>query len=107
MTSAALRSETVRREWRYARQQGRCVVPVIGTKSLDFSDLPRWMASAHFYDLDIAEQEKRFIRQLESPCMTPRVPMMAPQPPADYVPRPQEFAALKKALLDPQGEPVA
>ena len=65
------------------------------------------MASAHFYDLDIAEQEKRFLRQLESPCVTPRVPMMAPLPPADYVPRPEEFAALKAALLDPQGEPVA
>ena len=25
----ALASEVVRREWRYARQQGRCVVPVI------------------------------------------------------------------------------
>ena len=33
--------------------------------------------------------------------------MMAPQPPADYVPRPEEFAALKAALLDPKGEPVA
>ena len=33
--------------------------------------------------------------------------MMAPSPPADYVPRPDEFAALKAALLDPRGEPVA
>ena len=33
--------------------------------------------------------------------------MMAPPPPTDYVPRPQEFAALKTALLDPRGEPVA
>lgn len=100
MTPAALRSDVVRREWRYARQQGRCVVPVMGAKPLDFSGLPRWMASAHFYDLDIAEQERRFIRQLESPCTTPRVPMMAPPLPVDYVPRPEEFAALKAALLD-------
>src|SRR4051794_23988873 len=107
MTPAALASEAVRREGRYARQQGRCVVPVIGAKPLDSPRLPRWMASAHFYDLEIAEQEKRFVRQLESPCVTPRVPMMAPLPPADYVPRPEEFAALKTALLDPKGEPVA
>ena len=69
MTPAAVRSETVRREWRYARQQGRCVVPVMGAKPLDVASLPRWMASAHFYDLDIEEQEKRFIRQLEGPCV--------------------------------------
>src|SRR3954469_1408117 len=70
ITPAALVSEVVRREWRYARQQGRCIVPVMGTKPLDFSSLPRWMASSHFYDLDIPEQEKVFIRQLESPCTT-------------------------------------
>ena len=45
----------------------------MGAKPLDFSSLPRWMASANFYDLDIAEQWWRFVRQLESPCATPRV----------------------------------
>ena len=107
MTPAALGSDTVRREWRYARQQGRCVVPVMGAKPLDLSGLPRWMASAHFYDLGIAEQWKRLLRQLESPCTTQRVPMMAPPPPVDFVARPDEFAALKAALLDERGEPVA
>ncbi len=107
MTPAALRSDVVRREWRHARQQGRCVVPVMGAKPLDFSSLPRWMASAHFYDLDIPEQWKRFVRQLESPCTSPRVPMMAPSTPVDFVARPEEFAALKTALLDARGEPVA
>ena len=107
MTPAALGSDVVRREWRHARQQGRCVVPVMGAKPLDFSSLPRWMASAHFYDLDIPEQWKRFVRQLESPCTSPRVPMMAPSTPVDFVARPEEFAALKTALLDARGEPVA
>ena len=31
MTPAAMQSETVRKEWRYARQQGVCVYPVKGS----------------------------------------------------------------------------
>lgn len=52
MTPAAMGSETVRKEWRYARQQGVCVYPVKGEPDLDFASLPHWMRSAHFYDLD-------------------------------------------------------
>ena len=52
ITEAALKSELVRREWRYARQQGVTVYPVQAASGIDFSTLPRWMRSAHFYDLD-------------------------------------------------------
>ena len=34
MTPAAMLSQTVRREWRYARQQGVCVYPVKGAPDL-------------------------------------------------------------------------
>src|SRR2546426_12648327 len=34
MTPAAMQSEMVRKEWRYARQQGVCVYPVKGTPHL-------------------------------------------------------------------------
>ena len=34
MTPAAMQSETVRKEWRYARQQGVCVYPVKGEPDL-------------------------------------------------------------------------
>src|SRR6266704_5153217 len=37
MTPAAVVSETVRKEWRYARQQGVCVYPMIGAPDLDFN----------------------------------------------------------------------
>jgi hypothetical protein len=47
MTPAAMNSETVRKEWRYARQQGVCVYPVKGVPDLDFASLPHWMSSAH------------------------------------------------------------
>ncbi|MFZ1104160.1 MAG: hypothetical protein WAN86_15175 [Hyphomicrobiaceae bacterium] len=35
-----------------------------------------------------------------------RVPMMAPEPPADFVPRPVEFDGLKRRLLDAKGDAV-
>src|SRR5689334_15598900 len=34
VTPAALESDTVRKEWRYARQQGVCVYPIKGTPKL-------------------------------------------------------------------------
>src|SRR5438876_5474696 len=59
MTPAALQSTMVRREWHYARQQGVCVYPVQATQHLDFSQLPRWMRSVHFYDLH--EEWQKFV----------------------------------------------
>src|ERR1700722_16171705 len=41
MSQATLHSETVQKEWRYARQQGVCVYPVKAAE-FDFSLLPRW-----------------------------------------------------------------
>ena len=76
MTSAALGSEYVRREWRYARQQGKCVIPVIGAKGIDFDSLPGWMRRAHFVDPDEPDQWRRFVRTLEAPCKATRAPFM-------------------------------
>ena len=42
-TPAALQSPMVRREWRYARQRGVAVYPVLGDKPVDLDALPRWM----------------------------------------------------------------
>ena len=44
---------------------------------------------------------------LAGPSKQNRVPMMAPEPPADFVQRPAEFGALKAKLLNPQGDAVA
>ena len=106
MTPAAMRSETVRREWRYARQQGVCVYPVIGEPDLDFNSLPRWMRNAHFYDID--HQWQKLVNDLNTHCQQQRVPFMVEDLPADYVARPREFEALIEKLLDQQREePVA
>src|SRR6266496_245789 len=106
MTPAAMLSETVRKEWRYARQQGVCVYPVKGVPDLDFASLPHWMRSAHFYDLDYEWQ--KLINDLNTRCQQTRVPFMVEDLPPDYVPRPQGFDALIENLLDQRREePVA
>src|SRR2546421_270403 len=106
MTPAAMQSETVRKEWLYARQQGVCVYPVKGAPDLDFTSLPHWMRSAHFYDLD--HEWQKLLNDLNTRCQQARVPFMVENLPTDYVPRPQEFGALIEKLLDQQREePVA
>lgn len=106
MTPAAMQSETVRKEWRYARQQGVCVYPVKGAPDLDFTSLPHWMRSAHSYDIDY--EWPKLVNDLNTRCQQVRVPFMVEDLPPDYVPRPQEFESLVNKLLDQQREePVA
>ena len=106
ITPEALKSDTVRKEWRYARQQGVCVYPIKGTPDLDFDSLPRWMRSAHFYDLE--REWPKFVNDLNTSCRIPRVPFMAPDLPEGFVPRPREFDQLLRLLIDErQGDPVA
>src|SRR5437016_12785820 len=85
LTPDAVKSETVRKEWRYARQKGVCVYPVKGARQLELKGLPRWIRDLHIDDLnyDLARnkftsrgQWQKFINHLNSPCQTPRVPFM-------------------------------
>ena len=71
----------------------------------DLSIVPRWIG--HTYNLDLAEQKTAFIHVLQAESRQKRVPMMAPEPPPDFVERPKEFDALKKQLLDAKGDSVA
>jgi len=104
MTPAAMRSDMVRKEWRLARQEGVCVLPVIASPNLDFQSLPHWMRAVHFTDPDIPEEWTRFIRTLEGPCQEKRVPFMVKDLPEDFVPRPTEFNKLVASLLDCERE---
>jgi hypothetical protein len=109
-TPDAMASEAVRKEWRYARQRGVCVLPVQASDALDFSSLPRWMKTKQFANLKVKEQWELFIGDLHRPCETPRVPFMAEDLPADFVARPAEFEPLIRLLLGEQREqrrPVA
>ena len=108
MTPVAMQSEAVRKEWRYARQVGVCVYPVKGAADpeLRFSDLPRWMSKAHFFDLD--KEWESFVAHLRRGCTAPRVPFMSPDLPENHIARPNEFERLKNLLLSPdRKEPVA
>jgi len=106
MTPAAMRSKMVREEWRYARKKGVCVYPVKGKPDLEFKDMPHWMRSAHFYDLD--HEWQKLVNDLNTRCQQARVPFMCKDLPPDFVPRPNEFEALIRKLLDEQREePIA
>lgn len=108
-TPAAMESKIVRKEWRYARQQGVCVYPVMmpGLHP-DFSAMPRWMRESHFYDYSTPEQHEKLFNDILSRCEVPRVPFMVEDLPDDFVQRPHEFSALRDQLLDlNNSEPIA
>ena len=78
MTPAVTGSAVAQKEWRYARQQGVRVCPVLGVDvgALDFAQLPNWMRKAHCYDL--AKEWETFVGFLVSAETEARVPFMAP-----------------------------
>jgi NB-ARC domain/TIR domain/WD domain, G-beta repeat len=113
MTPNALRSDVVRKEWRYARQQGICVYPIKGSPDLNFESLPRWMRDQHFYDLGSLEDDsfgpewQKFLNDLNKTPDVRRVPFMV-ESLDGFIPRPEEFDQLVALLLDQsREEPVA
>ena len=105
MTEEATKSPVIRKEWRFARQQGVCIFPVKAGK-FDFDEMPNWMRDKHFYTLEY--EWATFIENLRSDCDVPRVPFMARDLLADYVPRPYEYNQLIETLLnDKRQEPKA
>lgn len=100
----AIASPVVRREWRYARQQGVCIHPVqVPGRTLDFGSLPRWMSKVHFYDLENDNWET-LVNYLKNDCDEARVPFMAPELSHHYVQRSQEFERLKTLVLAANGK---
>lgn len=110
LTPGAMQSSIVRKEWRYARQQGVCVYPVKGEpfSQAIHDSLPRWMRDAHYYDLTIPEQWQKFLNDLNTRCQAPRVPFMVEDLPEDFVERPREYEQLLQLLLDRErAKPIA
>jgi WD40 repeat protein len=107
MTDAALHSEDVRREWRYARRVGTCVIPIQEERDQNFGDLPRWMARQNFVAWWDYDSWRRLVRTLESPCSKIRVPFMVGDLPSDYVARPTEFNKLHAQLVDDRRQHIA
>ena len=108
LTKNALVSQTVRKEWRYARQQGVCVLPILADPGVDPGSIPRWLGQFHLLDFSLAEQRERFYRTLDSPCNQHRVPFMVDDLPEHFVERPREYNELLRCLLNNESQdPVA
>jgi hypothetical protein len=105
VTPAAFARPDVRREIRLARQEGKTVSPVKGPGHGELGQLPRWLGQV--FDLDLSEHFTTLVRVLKGHSRQKRVPMMAPEPPPDFIPRPKEFNALKAQLLDAKGDAIA
>jgi hypothetical protein len=62
ITQGALESKYTAMEWKLARQEGTCVLPVFGPGECDLSKLPHWMRDKHFVDTGMPQRWKRFAR---------------------------------------------
>jgi hypothetical protein len=108
MTPGAIESKYTAMEWKLARQEGACVLPVFGPGECDLNKLPRWMRDKQFVDIGIPEQWKLFVRTLEGPCQVTAVPFMAEDLPEDFVQRPAELEEIiPKLLAGTRVKPVA
>jgi len=108
VTPNALKSDIVRKEWRYARQQGVCVYPIQGSPDIDYNSMPRWMRDAAFYDLgsvedDLSPEWPKFLNDLNKTPDLRRVPFMV-EDLGVFIERPGQFERLIKLLLDEKRE---
>src|SRR5262245_31551006 len=113
VTPNALKSDIVRKEWRYAHQQGVCVYAVKGSPHLDLQSRPRWMRDQHCYELGslagtkTGPEWRKFLYYLIKTFNVWRVPFMV-EDLGGFIPRPDEFDQLVALLLDQGREgPVA
>jgi len=101
ITPAALQSQFLSKQWRYARQRGVCIYPVIAPgQEIDFSSLPNWMRKIQRYDYRHSRDWLAFIAQLKSPCQAIPVPFMAPDLPPGFVRWPAELEQVLDSMLD-------
>src|SRR5215831_14941508 len=100
ITPGAMASDVAQKEWRYARQQGVRICPIMGVPAaeVDFALLPPWMRKVHCYDLE--REWPSFVGFLRSARKDNRVPFMAPDLREDFIERPAELEALLAVLLD-------
>ena len=106
LSPAALRSKHVRWEWTMARAHGLRVSPVRSDAAVDTALMTRWMRQAHQYSLGIPEQQARLLRELAERPNRRQVRFVDRAADPLYVERVVPLAAVKAALLDPNGDPL-
>jgi hypothetical protein len=83
---------------------GKQVSPVLADPEIARAELPPWMLREEVFDIDPArdrdaERWKALVLELRGDGLVKRAPYMPGDLPADFVPRPAEYAALKQAVL--------
>jgi WD40 repeat protein len=111
-SAEALGRPVVRREWRLAWREGKTLTNVFWSGRPDFTPPPLgeqqdFIRAKSMLDLSLADRWQALITRLKEPGQRPRRPFMAPAMSEGFVFRPEEFAALKAALLDARGNAVA
>jgi hypothetical protein len=104
LSRLALTSDWIKREWSHARMVGKRVSPVLADSTLKRADLPPWMRREEVFDIDPErdrdeERWKALVLGLRGDGRAPPRPFMPGELPADFVPRPAEYDALKAAVL--------
>ncbi|MBY5326133.1 NB-ARC domain-containing protein [Rhizobium leguminosarum] len=106
ITRRAVASDWVRLEWMHARAHGVKVSPIIADTTLRKTDLPAWASRADIYDISEPERWTKLVQVLKGPGGTRRVPYMTGHLPANFVPRPVQFARAKELILNSRGGAV-
>ena len=106
LSPEALLSPIVAKEWRYARQVGTRVLPVI-IRPINFNEVPQWMAKVDWFDLrsDAPERDLtwgRLVNQLNAPYQRVPTPFTAPDVQQHYVQRDALSAQIKNQLSEEQ-----
>ncbi|MEI7825500.1 MAG: TIR domain-containing protein, partial [Chlorobiaceae bacterium] len=106
LTPAALKSEWVKKEWSYARQEGVRVSPIL-IANIEKSLLPLWQQRGQLYGIEDIESRNLLVRVLQGEGAVKKVSYDSGELPEGFVPRPEEYYGIKDALLNHQGEPIA
>jgi WD40 repeat protein len=112
LSRRALTSDWIKREWSHARMMGKRVSPVLADPVLNRADLQPWMRREEVFDIDPErdrdeERWKALVLVLRSDGRMKRAPYMPGDLPADFVPRPTEYTALKAAVAEAPEKTVA
>ncbi len=101
LSRAALRSSQLQREWRYARQRGICIYPLITRQPIDLNILPNWIRRG-YYEYNKRSSWQSLIIQLRDNCQARAIPFMAPSLPAGFVKRVSKQQSLLETTLSIQ-----
>ena len=106
LTPQALKSEWVKKECSYARQEG-VQVSLIHGNDIDRARLPIWQQRRQLYNFEEPDSIKRLIQVLISERKELKVHYDSGEIHESYVPRPLLYRDIKNELFNKQGDSIA